>query len=368
MLAVAVAILATALLAVIDAATGAEISFSIFYLLPVALAAWFAGEKAGLAISALCALTWGLIDVSGHEYSTGLIAVWNGTMRGLFFALVTILLARWKSSLARERAAHAELVHAYEELDRTRKEQLQVKDRLLSHVSHELRTPLTALHQFLTILLDRIPGELNIKQEEYLRIAVRNADALAQMISDLLDATRAEAGKLAVAPRRIEIAAVAADVLRTLRSRAAEAGVALEVDPFDGIPPVMADPGRVRQVLVNLLDNAVKFTPNPGRVRIRARVDPSEPSHVRVSVSDTGPGMAPDVVERLFSRLFQEGTQTDASRKGLGLGLYICRELIARQGGRIWVESAPGKGSTFTFTLPIADEAVAASEIPGEVA
>lgn len=143
-------------------------------------------------------------------------------------------------------------------------------------------------------------------------------------------------------------------VSHELRSRAAEAGGMLDAEPMVGLPAVHADPGRVRQVLLNLVDNAVKFSRPPGSVVIRALQEPSDPDHVRISVSDTGTGIPPATMERLFTRLFQDAGQADVTRKGIGLGLYICRDLVTRQGGRIWVESRVGHGSTFTFTLPVA--------------
>ncbi len=350
--------LATALLAVLgvaDWATGVEISFSIFYLIPVSVAAWFTGRAGGLFMSLLSATVWFANDsvIGDHAYSHPLIPVWNAFMRFGVFSIVTIILSRLGVALERERCAHQELDLSYAALDELRKQQLLLKDQILSNVSHELRTPLTAVHQFVSLLLDGLAGELKPEQKEYLEIASKNVDQLSRMIQDLLDATRADAGKLTMQPRPIELCDVVAEVIRTLRSRAAESGVSLTGEIPSELPTVRADPARVRQVLLNLVDNAIKFTPANGSVRVSA--SPGEPGSVLVAVSDTGIGMEPQVQAKLFQRLYQENAGSTASRQGLGLGLYISRELVSRQGGRMWVESQPGRGSTFSFTIPIAE-------------
>ena len=343
----------TLLLGFLDHASGYEISFSIFYLIPISVAAWFIGTSAGLAISLLSAVTWFLNDavLGEHAYSHYLIPYWNAFMRLALFAIVTIMLSRLRAGARRERAAHHELALSYSALDELRKQQLLIKDQILSNVSHELRTPLTAVHQFVTILLDGLAGELDPQQKEYLEIARRNVVQLNEMIQDLLDATRADAGKLSVDPVPVELRDVITEVVRTLQSRAAEVGIALEYEAADALPPVFADAARVRQILINLIDNALKFTPSGGRVTVQTAL--RDEAYAQVSVSDTGKGIAPDVEEKLFQRLFQGARDSVASRQGLGLGLYICRELVTLQGGQIEVETELGRGSRFTFSLPL---------------
>ena len=177
------------LLALVDNLSGSEFSFSIFYLVPVGMAAWYLGLAQGLALATICCVAWTLNDsiLATQHYSHWLIPVWNGVMRGLIFGVVAVLTARVHEVLRREHEARTQLLSAYEVLDTARNEQLVVKDRLLSHVSHELRTPLTALHQVLTILDDGLAGELAPQQKEYLGVALRNADQLRRMIGDLLE-------------------------------------------------------------------------------------------------------------------------------------------------------------------------------------
>jgi signal transduction histidine kinase len=245
-----------------------------------------------------------------------------------------------------------ELTRAYIELDRTRLEQVTAKDQILSHVSHELRTPLNAIYQFATILQDGIPGDLNEEQDEYLAIVVRNVVQLQRQIGDVLEATRAQGGSLTFEPESLDVGEVASDLVRVMRSRAGEKNLRITTNTADGTPPVHADPARVRQVLTNLLDNAIKFTPHDGTIAVEVGPHPTDRDYVLAAVRDTGPGIEPDAARRVFDRLYQANGAGDASRKGLGLGLFICREIITAMGGNLWLESTVGSGSTFSFTLP----------------
>jgi len=242
---------------------------------------------------------------------------------------------------------------AAEALEQSRQAQIQFKDAFLSHVSHELRSPLTAIKQFSSILLSGVAGELNKEQHEYQQIVQRNIGQLQAMIDDLLEVTRLETGKLTVEPDRVSISDAVTDALDTLRGTARGKGITLSGDVPADLPLAYADQTRLRQILIILLDNAIKFTPDGGSVAIRARLLQQERSCLLLEVSDTGDGISPEVGERIFERLYQVSEPGTASRKGLGLGLYICKELVTRQGGRIWVESQPEKGSIFSFTLPV---------------
>jgi PAS domain S-box-containing protein len=242
---------------------------------------------------------------------------------------------------------------AQEALEQGAKDQLRFKDEFLSHVSHELRSPLTAIKQFTTILLSGLAGELNKEQREYQQIVLKNIRQLQSMIDDLLDVTRAEAGKLSVEPESTSAWDAVTDSLNTLRVSSEGKGVSLVSELPPDLPPVHADQTRLRQILIILLDNALKFTPKGGAVRVRARLQKGDAWFVVLEVSDTGCGMSPEACERVFERLFQVEQPSQASRKGLGLGLFICKELVTRQGGEIWVQSEPQVGSTFSFTLPV---------------
>jgi PAS domain S-box-containing protein len=233
-----------------------------------------------------------------------------------------------------------------------RQDQMRFKDEFLSHVSHELRSPLTAIKQFTTILLGGLAGELNKEQREYQQIVLRNIRQLQSMIDDLLEVTRLETGKFTVEPERVSVAIAVTDTFNTLRGTAHSKGVRLSYDLPPNLPSAYADPTRLRQILIILLDNAIKFTPDGGSVTIHARLLQKDPRFLVVEVSDTGCGIGADTGERIFERLYQVSERTETSRKGLGLGLHICKELVLRQGGRIWAERRPQNGSTFSFTLP----------------
>jgi hypothetical protein len=173
------------------------------------------------------------------------------------------------------------------------------------------------------------------------------------MIDDLLEVTRLETGKLTVELECVPVSDAIADTFNTLQGTARAKGVTLSCDLPRDLPPVHADQTRLRQILIILIDNAIKFTPGGGTATIKVRPSPDDPRFLVLEVSDTGCGINPAMAERIFERLYQAAEPTHASRKGLGLGLYICKELVTRQGGRIWVEARPQAGSTFSFTLPV---------------
>jgi signal transduction histidine kinase len=356
------------LIAFVDYVTGVDYSLSIFYLVPISLVAWYVGFGAGVLASAASAVLWYVVDsvLAGHVYVSPAAGYWNSLVRFGFFIIVAMILSRLKRSLEATRSRTEDLAVAYAKLDRATKEQLIVKDQLLSHVSHELRTPLTSVHQFITILRDGVAGEIGKEQKDYLEIALKNVNQLNKMIDDLLEGTRIDSGKLHFKPEPLRFAVLLDDLIHTQHSLASEKEISLTTAVAPNLPTIYADPDRVRQVLLNLLDNAIKFTPEGGAVSVRAGVYEQDPAFVCISVSDTGPGIHPDVQERLFQRLYQVEDVHIASRKGLGLGLYICREIISRHKGKIWVVSRPGSGSTFYFTLPAYSLSPPPTAPPGE--
>jgi len=215
-------------------------------------------------------------------------------------------------------------------------------------MSHELRTPLNAIIGFSQVLREEMFGELNDKQEEYLDDILGSAYHLLSLINDVLDLSRVEAGQteLQLAPFSLRDALESGVVM--VRERASEDGVQVELSADPGIDPVEGDERRIRQVVFNLLANAVKFTPEGGSIDVSAaRVN----GEVRVSVADTGPGVAPEDRERIF----EEFQQTEAGvglGEGTGLGLALSKRFVELHGGRIWVEGVDRGGSRFVFTLP----------------
>jgi len=238
-------------------------------------------------------------------------------------------------------------------LEITQKQQLEFKNRFLSHVSHELRTPLTCIHQYVTLLVDGLAGPVSPDQSDHLKTVLKSVNQLHAMIRDLLEATRAESGKMRIESRCISLSELLHQAVAMLRPTADEKKVGLEIGVDQRLPLVLADPDRVLEVLINLVDNAIKFTPADGSVMLQASIVDADPGSVYIAVSDTGRGISPEAKALIFERLYQDPDSIDNNRSGLGLGLFICREIVRLHDGRIWVSSEPGQGSTFTFTLPI---------------
>ena len=238
-------------------------------------------------------------------------------------------------------------------LEMSRQQQLEFKNQFLSHVSHELRTPLTCIHQFVTILLDGLAGEVNPEQRYHLGTVLNSVHQLRAMIRDLLEATRAESGKIRIEQRCITIGDLVRQAVSMMAATAKEKQVGLEVGSDTRIPFVYADPDRVLQVLINLIDNGIKFTPPGGGVMVKACLVEADPTMVYLSVTDSGCGIGPEAKALIFERLYQDPNSIDNRCAGLGLGLFIAKELVELHGGRLWVASEIGNGSTFSFTLPL---------------
>ena len=234
-------------------------------------------------------------------------------------------------------------------------ERRYAQERLISHVSHELRTPLTAIYQFLTNLVDGLAGDVNEGQEQLTRAALRNVGELDTMITGLVEATRARTDKFSLDRQRLDPVRLIEEVCDAQRSVAETSGLRLEAVRGVDVPSVYGDPTRLRQVLVNLVGNAVKFVPPGGQVRLSVDQRPETPDRVCFVVQDDGPGIPIVHQRRIFERLVQVEDTAARSRKGLGLGLFISKEIVARHGGRIWVESRSGEGSTFRFDVPVFD-------------
>jgi len=253
------------------------------------------------------------------------------------------------------RAIHyaAERKSLVRELAESQFKEMQTKNQFLSYISHELRSPLTALYQFTTILLDGLAGDITPEQREYLEISLNKIKDLQSMVGDLREATRAQTGRLAFDFTKVSLPDVIEETIKIFHIRAGEKGVNLSSKIQEDIPAVYADRERIIQIVSNLIDNAIKFTPDGGSIHIKACVDSQIPELVCVSVADSGCGIAGDEKDRIFEYQYQIKSTHKTKASGLGLGLYICKELVAGHGGKIWVESQPGRGSTFTFTLPV---------------
>jgi signal transduction histidine kinase len=238
-------------------------------------------------------------------------------------------------------------------LEISRKQQIEFKNQFLSHVSHELRTPLTCIHQYASLLFDGLSGPISPEQHDHLQIILKSVNQLHAMIRDLLEATRAESGKLRIEPRCLALVELARQAIAMVRPMAQNKHVSVEMEADRRMPLAYADPDRVLEVLINLLDNAIKFTEPEGKVTVKLSTQETDSEFAYISISDTGRGISPEALPLIFERLYQDPDSIDGNRAGLGLGLYIAKELVSLHGGRIWAASQIGEGTTFTFNLPV---------------
>jgi signal transduction histidine kinase/putative methionine-R-sulfoxide reductase with GAF domain len=223
------------------------------------------------------------------------------------------------------------------------------KSEFLANMSHELRTPLNAIIGFSEVLQEKLFGELNEKQAEYTSDILTSGQHLLSLINEILDLSKVEAGRMELELASFDLP-LAIDNARTfVRERAVKHGITLDVDVDDRLGEYVGDERKIKQILLNLLSNAVKFTPEGGRISITAnKVDDG----VEISVSDTGIGIAPEDQPKIFEEFRQVGSDSTHKVEGTGLGLTLAKKFVELHGGKIWVESELGKGSTFTFTLP----------------
>ncbi len=257
------------------------------------------------------------------------------------------------SDLAR---ANKELGGANIELSRANR----LKSEFLANMSHELRTPLNAIIGYSQLMIDGIDGELNAQQIADLTRVTTAGSTLLGLINGLLDIAKIEAGRMEIGQERVDVAAAVAKVADLVRPNAEAKNVVLRTEVPPGLPAALADPPRFDQILANLASNAVKFTER-GSVTIAARAFGGE---VVVSVTDTGIGIASEAQTYVFDEFRQEDASTTRQYGGTGLGLAIAKKLVELQGGRIWLESSPGAGSTFSFALPSAPEVPGAKPEP----
>jgi signal transduction histidine kinase len=225
----------------------------------------------------------------------------------------------------------------------------QMKTDFVSTVSHELRTPLAAIYGAAMTLRRRDVAVDEGQRDRLLEVVSSEADRLARIVNDILWASRLESGRMSIAIERCDAAAIAAEVIDVLRSRA-PAGIEVEVSKSRGLPPVAADPDKLRQILTNLVDNAIKYSPDGGRVEVEIG---RSGGRVRFRVTDHGLGIPPAEQDRIFEKFFRLDPNLTRGVGGTGLGLYISRELVTRMNGRIWVDSDGKSGSSFFLELPV---------------
>lgn len=280
--------------------------------------------------------------------------------KGWAFVGVTALLlaALLRRELRKREAVYAELEHRVAERTAELAEATRaataadrLKSAFLATMSHELRTPLNSIIGFTGLVLQELPGPLNAEQKKQLGMVRESARHLLELINDVLDISKIEAGELALASSPFDAAASLRKVSELLRPMAQAKGLGLEVSGAEAALPLVGDARRFEQILLNLASNAIKFTLQ-GRIALALERDPV-PGRLRVRVADTGIGIAPEDMVHLFQPFRQINTGLTRTHEGTGLGLAICHRLATRMGGGIEVESRVGEGSTFTLWLPL---------------
>lgn len=237
--------------------------------------------------------------------------------------------------------------------DITRLKELdRLKSEFVANVSHELRTPLAIIREYVSLIKDGVAGAIQPKQKEFLGTILDNTDRLGKLIDDLLNISKLEAGKVKLSRKFASLSGLLEEIKKEFLPTAEKKDIKLAGEIPAGLPLVFIDPDRIRQVIVNLLGNAVKFTPERGRIKLAAVPD-QEHQQLVVKIEDSGPGLTPEEQKMIFNRFQQVGRTYGPGAKGTGLGLAISLELARLHGGSLWVESTAGKGSTFCLSLPV---------------
>ena len=245
------------------------------------------------------------------------------------------------------------LLKANQDIERLSK----VKTEFIAIISHELRTPLTSIKEGLALVLDDVSGPINTDQRNFLNIAKKNVDRLEDMITNILELTILESGSSAIYKRKMSINELIKEVYSSTSDNAEKANVRFEMELSDEVDMAWFDPNRMRQVLRNLISNAIKFNKPNGNIKISSKNDNIDGKNViRISIQDTGTGISEDKISELFKAFNPLDSSMTRCYSGMGLGLAICKHIIELHGGEIWLETKKGVGTKFIFTLPITKE------------
>jgi GAF domain-containing protein len=287
------------------------------------------------------------IPLFREQQIMGGLTVWR-RQSGTFEPEIVNLLQTFatQSSLAIQ---NARLFREIEDKSRQIEAANRHKSEFLANMSHELRTPLNAIIGFSEVLGERMFGELNEKQAEYTEDILTSGRHLLSLINEILDLSKVEAGRMELELAKFDLPLAIENARTFVRERATRHGITLDVAVDERLGEFFGDERKIKQILLNLLSNAVKFTPEGGQIGIKAR---QADGSVEISVSDTGIGIAPEDQARIFEEFRQVGSDYAHKVEGTGLGLTLAKKFVELHGGKIWVESAVGKGSTFIFSLP----------------
>ena len=310
----------------LDYVTGSELSFSVFYLIPVALVAWFVqNDRLGYLMALAAAAVWLLVDLNGGRvYSSLTIPYWNAGVRLSFFVIVTFSLTSLRAARARQ-------------------------DELAHFVVHDLRSPLSNILSGLTLVLDTPDVEMDPMQRDLVKLSISAAHRMMSLVNSLLDLAQLESGKLKVNMRATAVQPLFDAALDQISAMALRGEVHIASGIDTGADSILADADLTVRVLVNLLSNALKYSPAEGTVSLNAV--PHAGDMVALRIHDEGMGIAPEWVDKVFGKFTQVEARKAGAAIGSGLGLTFCRLAVEAQGGRIWLESEVGKGTTVILTL-----------------
>lgn len=311
---------------VFDVLTGAEISFSIFYLVPVALAVWFSGKRVGLSVALLAAIAWLVADLmSGAVYSHPIIPYWNATVRLGFFVIVGFSLLSVRKNQAR-------------------------REELVEFIFHDLRAPLSNAIAGLQAVLEHPRGSSEANDKDILNMCLISCNRMGTLIQSLLDLAKLEAGQLTLNPEDTNVLQLLESSRNQVSVWATRRQVTVSLQADANVRSVFADPLVTERVLVNLLTNAIKHSRPDASVAIT--VMPAGSEMVAFHVADRGSGIPKEWTDNVFRKWAQVDLSKMGSEVGVGLGLTFCRLAIEAQGGTIHLASEIDKGTTVTFTLP----------------
>ncbi|MDY6864047.1 MAG: ATP-binding protein [Thermodesulfobacteriota bacterium] len=233
------------------------------------------------------------------------------------------------------------------------KEVDRMKSEFVSIASHELRTPLTSIKNAVSIILDETAGEINKNQKKFLSMADRNINRLTGIINELLDLSKIESKSMKISLNSLDLLNPLDTAIASVAEKSSKKSISIHKEIPSGLPQIYGDQDKLVQIFINLIDNAIKFTPEGGRINISVKDSEPDRDFIEISVADTGIGIPPDGIEKIFEKFYQVEGSLIKESEGTGLGLSIVRGLVEAQGGNIWAESKEGRGSRFMFTLPI---------------
>jgi signal transduction histidine kinase len=316
----------TVLLGGLDYLTGHELSFSIFYLIPISLLAWRVGKRAGIVISIFSAASWLTADVlSGRSYAHPTIPYWNTVVRLGFFLITTYTLSAAQAASER-------------------------REELMQFIVHDLRAPLANVMTGLQTLQDITGETMDDVQRNLVQSSLVSCSRMLVLINSLLDLAKLESNQMVAGIEESSVERMVKASLEQVSAWARRDHVTLLSSLDSGVSTVFADPVMTMRVLVNLLSNAIKFSPPESTVMIR--VSTNGDGAVAFSVTDQGPGIPREWADRVFDKFIQVEARRAGKTVGSGLGLAFCRKAVEAQGGRIWLDSEVGEGTTVVFTLP----------------